>query len=412
MIFFRRYARRFLVIVGLMALTLLAVTGGASAATPVPPFSQCPPVGIDTSCAVLIVYNPDGSRVTLVDPTQPPFDGIEDTLVGVQNNSSSSISSTPLTGPFIFAFDGDGLCTQSIRPAGCPYGPTRYEGRGSTTAIASTAPGGGDSFSFTDVNTGSVNFSPAIPPGGSAYFSLEGPASSVAPCTGGVATTVVLSPPTATNDVGTSHTVTATVTDICGNPVGGVTVYFTVTRTPPPGTSGTCVTSTSGTCSFTYPGPILPATDAITGCAGAMGGPPCGAATKAWVLPVSSPLCTIDITQGGWIIANDGDKASFGGTAFTDNNSAPSGQEQYTDKPANLDVHSIKVQAITCSTNLERADIYGTATINGSGNYVFRIEVSDPDSTAGSDTYWITLDNGYDSGNHPLGGGHVEIHHT
>ena len=57
MIFFRRYARRFLVIVGLMALTLLAVTGGASAATPVPPFSQCPAVGIDTSCAVLIVYS-------------------------------------------------------------------------------------------------------------------------------------------------------------------------------------------------------------------------------------------------------------------------------------------------------------------------------------------------------------------
>ena len=70
------------------------------------------------------------------------------------------------------------------------------------------------------------------------------------------------------------------------------------------------------------------------------------------------------------------------------------------------------MQAITCSSNLETADIYGQATINGSGSHVFRIEVTDPDSTSGSDTYWIVLDTGYDSGSHPLGGGHVEIHHT
>ena len=413
----RKLLLTFLAVAGLTTLALLVGAGRASAATPVPPFSQCPPVGLDTSCAVLIVYNPDGSRVTLTDPTQPPFDGIEDTLVGVQNNSSSSVSSTPLSGPNIFAFDGDGLCSGvapgNPPPGGCPYGPTRYEGRSTNTAVASTAPGQGDSFSFSDFNTGSVNFSPAIPSGGSAYFSLEGPASSIAPPVCGVVTSVTLSPATAVNPVSTNHTVTATVTDNCGKPVPHVTVYFTVTRTPPPGTSGTCTTDSSGTCSFTYPGPILPAQDAITGCAG--GGfnmPPCGTASKTWVLPVSNPLCTIDITQGGWMIANNGDKVSFGGTAFTDNNSAPSGQEQYTDTPATLDVHSIDIKAITCSRDLETADIYGDATINGSGNHVFRIEVSDPDSTSGSDTYWITLDTGYDSGSHPLGGGHVEIHHT
>ena len=54
----------------------------------------------------------------------------------------------------------------------------------------------------------------------------------------------------------------------------------------------------------------------------------------------------------------------------------------------------------------------GTATINGSGSYDFRIEVTDPDSTNGSDTYWIVLSNGYNSGSHPLGGGHAEIHPT
>src|SRR2546427_584504 len=87
----------------ILALGGLAITPApASAQVPTPPFTQCPPVGFDTSCAVLIVFNPDGSRATLVDPLQPPFDGIEDTLIGVQNNSTGSITALVLSGPFIF----------------------------------------------------------------------------------------------------------------------------------------------------------------------------------------------------------------------------------------------------------------------------------------------------------------------
>jgi hypothetical protein len=172
------------------------------------------------------------------------------------------------------------------------------------------------------------------------------------------------------------------------------------------------VTGTSGTCSFTYPGPILPAIDAITGCApGAGGVPVCGAATKTWVLPVGTATCAIDITQGGWMIANNGDKVTFGGAVHTDQATAPSGQEQYTDSPANLNVHSINILAVTCTNNQQKADIFGTATENGAGSHFFRIEVTDPDNPVGSDTYELTLDN-YESGSHTLGGGHVEMHTT
>src|SRR5437899_11535970 len=103
----------------------VAPTRLAAATLPTPPFTQCPPVWVDTSCAVLIVFNADGSRTTLVDPTQPPFDGIEDTLIGVQNNSTVSITMLGLSGTNIFGFDGDGLCATFIspRPGGCPYGP-------------------------------------------------------------------------------------------------------------------------------------------------------------------------------------------------------------------------------------------------------------------------------------------------
>src|SRR3954454_19312250 len=98
---------------------LVGVAGSAalvkttSAATTTPPFHQCPPVGRDTSCQILIVINPDGSITVLQDPTQPAYDGIEDTLVGVQNNSNVAIdkltirSISPIP---IFDFDFDGMC--------------------------------------------------------------------------------------------------------------------------------------------------------------------------------------------------------------------------------------------------------------------------------------------------------------
>jgi len=376
-------------------------------------------VGEDTSCSVLIVVNADGSTTTLTDPTQGPFDGIEDTLVGVQNNSTSTVSKLPLKGSPeafipILGLDGDGLCAGYFpgpESPPCPYGETGYEGRATNGPIASeeatTFPA--ETFTVSTPSEGEIEFvNPAIPPGGSAYFSLEGPPESLVGCNGGTPEKVELSPLTATNTVGTSHTVTATVTDACGKPVSGATVQFTVTRTPPPGTSGS-VTGSGGTCEFTYKGPILPATDLITGCAGPGGTAPCGTATKSWVLPPPTALCSADITQGGWMIADNGDRVSFGGVAHTDQAAAPSGEEQYTDKKALLNAHSINIVSITCSK--EKADIYGTATENGAGSHMFRIEVTDPDSSKSSDTYWMFLDN-YNSGSHPLGGGTVEIHKT
>src|SRR4051794_19912464 len=129
-----RSARNVAARIGLLlaAGTTLLIASPASAAFPSPPFSQCPPVGFDTSCAVLIVFNADGSVSSFNDPSQPPFDGIEDTLIGVQNNSVSRVTSLTLTGPFIFFFDADGVCSgvnsgggPGFRPppAGCPFGP-------------------------------------------------------------------------------------------------------------------------------------------------------------------------------------------------------------------------------------------------------------------------------------------------
>jgi hypothetical protein len=156
------------------ALVLLVGTSTASAAL----FSQCPPVGSNLGCSQLVVINANGTATVQTDPAAPAngYDGAEDTLIGVQNNSGRAISSVNLasTTRDIFGFDGDGLCNPSqwpdpltrTTPAGCPgiqgFGASGYEGPGT-------------SFSNISANklTGTVNFSPALQPGASRYFALE-----------------------------------------------------------------------------------------------------------------------------------------------------------------------------------------------------------------------------------------------
>jgi hypothetical protein len=150
-----------------LTLSFFAVAIPARAQTPTPPFTQCPAAGLDTSCRILILIKADGGQRVLTDPNvSPTYDGADDTLIGVVNQSSTPISSIPLTAPnVIFGFDGDGICSSSInpKPAGCPFGPTLYEGPG---------------VSFTSINaaktSGVVVFNPPIPAnGGTAYFGLE-----------------------------------------------------------------------------------------------------------------------------------------------------------------------------------------------------------------------------------------------
>jgi hypothetical protein len=88
-----------------------------------------------------------------------------------------------------------------------------------------------------------------------AYFNISGAAI--------VGEGIVLGPPTATNPVGTSHTVTATVVDANGAPEVGKTVTFTITSGPNSPGGGTSVTDVNGHASFTYTSNGLTGTDLI-----------------------------------------------------------------------------------------------------------------------------------------------------
>jgi hypothetical protein len=62
------------------------------------------------------------------------------------------------------------------------------------------------------------------------------------------------------------------------------------------------------------------------------------------------------------------------------------------------------------SRRVDRAQIFGEATIDGSGSFHYRIDVDDRGEPGTSDKYWIVLSNGYTSGNQTLVGGNVQIH--
>lgn len=226
---------------------------------------------------------------------------------------------------------------------------------------------------------------------------------------------VSVTPAAATNVVGQQHCVTATATDASGNPTEDGTIYFTVTGTTTERdtSAGSAVTNSDGEAEFCYTAQF-PGSDTITAVADADddGSPeltePTGTATKTYVLPVSTPLCQVTIADGGWIIAANHDRASFGGVAKVKDGETR-GQQVYQDHgPAEtFTVESTSVLAVVCSGT--EATIYGTATVDGTGQIFFRIQVSDLSKNGKTDRYGILLSNGYYSGDMVLGGGNIII---
>lgn len=181
-------------------------------------FTQCPAVDHDTSCQFLITVTDKGVQVA-TDPGQGPYDGEDDALIGIQNSSSKAVSSIPLSAENdLFGFDNDGICEPGSAPIApgcvvlfknssgnltehpghscppeteaCGIAPPAGEpaGLGFSTGVSIEGYGeNGDAVSgyegpgvyFTSLaptnNSGVVNFSPALVPGASAYFSLESP---------------------------------------------------------------------------------------------------------------------------------------------------------------------------------------------------------------------------------------------
>jgi hypothetical protein len=141
-------------------------------------------VGLDTTglCGALItVFTVDGSgKATSFTVSTPgngnngnPYDGVEDSIVGIQNSSGANLKSITLssgdtTFGGIFNFDGDGPCTRhSGGYSWCPTAITGYEGPHNTFLFGDGFTSGKVNFAITEGDTG-------IPDGGSTWFALEG----------------------------------------------------------------------------------------------------------------------------------------------------------------------------------------------------------------------------------------------
>jgi PEP-CTERM motif len=145
-----------------VAVGAISLGGAASAAT-------FPAFGTNTlGPEFLITFAANGSVSTALNPVYMghdpgPYDGADDTYIGVINNSSSPISSIALSSSTldIAGFDGDGIDT---------YGATG-------NSHDSTGYGGPNAF-YTNIANNfmsvTVNFiTPIATGGGSSYFSLE-----------------------------------------------------------------------------------------------------------------------------------------------------------------------------------------------------------------------------------------------
>lgn len=132
----------------------------ASFSQPTPPFTQCPTIGSNPTCKILI-WITDIGTFALGDPALGPYDGADDTTVGVLNDSSVTVTSLPLSSATdIFGFDGDGICRYLSGASFCAGAPTGYEGPGVR-------------FAATSVYSGTVNFTTPLTPGASTFFGLE-----------------------------------------------------------------------------------------------------------------------------------------------------------------------------------------------------------------------------------------------
>lgn len=220
------------------------------------------------------------------------------------------------------------------------------------------------------------------------------------------ATAIALDPVAATNEVGTNHTVTATVTDL-GQPITGVVVRFSVSGSV--SAAGSCSTDALGQCSFTYTGPAVPGADLITAYADDDGDAvrdttePAAAATKAWT---SAAVTSGRITGGGHVL----DVTGTGHVAFGFNAKSDGvvfrGDCNVVDRIADIRVKCLDVTSVVVAGT--HATIRGNATVNGVAT-TYVIDVDDLDeSGVGGDTFKLVTP-AYATGG-ALTQGNIQIH--
>jgi hypothetical protein len=186
----------------ILAGTILAGSAAFGGATPALAgvTGACPAVGYASlGCDLIITLNPGGTATVTDGPSHGlaggTYDGVDDTLIGLINDSGSTVTAVKLTAKTdIFGFDGDGIegnpNSTSGLPSftGAPLPGTNTVACGATSISPNQGYCGTDSTngnfnlsgplnSFSGItaaqDVGIVNFPGGIPNGGSAFWGLE-----------------------------------------------------------------------------------------------------------------------------------------------------------------------------------------------------------------------------------------------
>jgi hypothetical protein len=133
----------------------------------------CPAVQHDSECGVVIIITASGPELYFTG--LGPYDGHDDTLVGVLNLSGSAVNSINLSSDRdIMGFDNDGIGLSSMV---------------GTNSMDKTGYGGPNAY-YTNIangaDSGTVNFiTPVAANGGTTYFGLENALISTTTCLSG-----------------------------------------------------------------------------------------------------------------------------------------------------------------------------------------------------------------------------------
>jgi hypothetical protein len=151
-----------------LVFVLGSAAGVKAVNTAVPPIAQCLPASPSPSCEIQLVVNADGAVSVKGDPPAGRFNGV-DTLVGIVNHSQQAVHAVTVTEPGsdLSGFDGAGICGRGhgswAGSADCPFGPTGYEGPGTSFVTDPSLP-----------DSAQIDFTNGLAPDKSAYFSLKG----------------------------------------------------------------------------------------------------------------------------------------------------------------------------------------------------------------------------------------------
>lgn len=231
-----------------------------------------------------------------------------DAFIAELDSSTWTTSGSTISAPNNFAFDPSGNVV-SINSSGntamslAEASGTTYDGATPLLSAATQVTPGAHALYLSIFDQGDQIYDSAVFLDNLVIGFVPNPETQCAQGAQPVSHALTLDPAADTNPVGTSHTVTATLTE-SGNPVANATISFTVTGANP--TSGTGTTNASGEATFTYTGAnagddtIVACYDADANSTCGNAGDPIASATKTWEpgqpTDTTDPSCELTAT--------------------------------------------------------------------------------------------------------------------